>query len=237
MGAGLSDKEAAIYMAILRSGKASLSDIAKQSRVRRTTLYQHVGSLLNRGLVSKTVKGKRILYVPENPKKILDTLERNRAAFLNHAEHIESLYKSARHKPNVRLYEGSEGLAQILQEVGSSLVPIDAFFSPEKFFRGIAKKDSNEFLAAIQKNENVLRDLVEVDALAEDFVKDVRKNQSAYHKAKFLPKDFPVSVDVLVTGNKVAMISFDHMMGLVVENAEIATFHKSIHSFFWKNLS
>ncbi len=237
IGAGLSDKEASIYMAILHSGKASLSDVAKHSRVRRTTIYQHVGSLLNRGLISKTLKGKRVLYVPENPKKILDTLEKNRLAFLQHAEHIEGLYKNARHKPNVRIYEGPEGLVQILEEISGSFVPIDAFFSPEKFFGIISKKDSSQFLLTIEKHQNVLRDLVEADSIAEDFVKNVRRTQNAYHKVKLLPKDFPVSVDVLVTGNKVAMISFDNMMGLIVENAEIATFHKSIHGFFWKNLS
>lgn len=237
MGAGLSDKEAVIYVAILRSGKISLSDIAMHTQIRRTTIYQHVGALLNRGLISKSIKGKRILYAPENPKKILSLLEKNRATFLEQAEYMEGLYRSARHKPNVRLYEGSEGIVQILQEIGSSLVVIDAFFSPEKFFRVIPKKDSNEFLLTIEKNQNMLRDLVESDSVSEDFVKNVRKTQSAYHKVKFLPKDFPVSVDVLVTGNKVAMISFDNMMGLIVENAEIATFHKSIHGFFWKNLS
>lgn len=233
---GLSDKEAAIYTALLQSGKASLSDIAKRTHIRRTTIYQHISSLLKKGFVSKSVKGKRILYVPENPKKVLDTFEKGKAAFLQHAPHMEHLYLNARHKPNVRLYEGSEGIAQILMEVSSSLVSIDAFFSPEKFFKAVSKKDSDNFLATIQRNENVLRDLVEFDNSAEAFIKGVRKHENSFHKVKLLPKDFSASVDVLVTGDKVAMISFDHMIGVLLENAEIAKFHKSTHNFFWKNL-
>ncbi|HVW71930.1 MAG TPA: hypothetical protein VHB93_02135, partial [Candidatus Paceibacterota bacterium] len=99
------------------------------------------------------------------------------------------------------------------------------------------KDISNRFLLTIEKNDNVLRDLVEHDHLAEKFVKDVRRTQNNFHKVKLLPKDYPVSVDVLVTGIKVATISFDHMMGLIIENDEIARFHKSVHSFFWKNLN
>ena len=236
MTVGLSDKETAIYIALLQSGKASLSDIAKSTHIRRTTIYQHISSLLKKGFVSKSIKGKRLLYVPEDPKKVLDTFEKGKAAFLQHAPHMEQLYLNARHKPNVRLYEGSEGIAQILMEVSSSLVPIDAFFSPEKFFRSVSKKDSDNFLSAIQKNGNVLRDLVEFDTSAEAFIKGVRKHQNSFHKVKLLPKDFSASVDVLVTGDKVAMISFDHMIGVIIENAEIAKFHKSTHSFFWKNL-
>lgn len=234
---GLTDKEAEIYMAILHAGKVSMTDIAKASHINRTTLYHSLDLLLARGLISKTVRGKRTLYVPEDPERILKDFERRRHAFLSHVPHIERLYQNARHKPNVRLYDGLDGIMKILLEIGSSLLPIDAFFSPEKYFRSIPNKENSEFLQTIEKNENVLRDLVERDAMAEKFVKDVRRTHGKFHKVKLLPEDFPISIDMLVTGNKVAMISFDHMMGLLIENDEIANFHKSIHAFFWKNLS
>lgn len=234
---GLEEKEATIYLAVLQSGRASLSDIAKDTHIRRTTIYQHVNTLLKRGFLSKSLKGKRILYAPESPQKILDSFERGKASFVEHMPHLGALYENARHRPNVRLYEGIDGITKILDEIGSSLLPIDAFFSPEKFFREVPKKDSDRFLLAIEKNENVLRDLVEHDAVAETFIQNVKKNENSFHKVKLLPKDFPIAVDVLMTGKTVAMISFDNLVGLIVENAEIATFHKSIHSFFWKNLS
>mgnify|MGYP001561892007 FL=1 len=233
---GLPDKEAVVYIAILQSGKASPSDIAKRTHIRRTTIYLHLNALLARGFISKTIKGKRLLYVPEDPKKILDSFEKSRALFLQNVGQIEQLYKTARHQPTVRLYEGIEGIVQLLDELGSSLLPIDAFFSPEKYFRVVPKKDTDRFLGNVKKNGIMLRDLVERDAIAESFVKDIRKYQNDFHKVKLLPKDFSVSVDVLITGNKVFMISFDHLMGFVVENNEIARFHKSIHDFFWKNL-
>ena len=233
---GLPEKEAAVYFALLHAGKASPSDLAKATHIRRTTLYLHLDALLARGFISKTLKGKRILYTPENPKKILGAFEKSKAIFVQSAPRLEALYKNARQEPSVRLFEGEKGIVQILNEISASLVPIDAFFSPEKFFRAVSKEDTKAFLRAIEKNQNVLRDLVEQDSFANTFMKDVRKNKHTFHKVKLLPKGFIVSVDVLVTGNKVAMISFDNMMGLLIENAEIAGFHKSIHDFFWKNL-
>ena len=233
---GLPEKESAIYFALLHSGKASPSDLAKATHIRRTTLYQHLETLLSRGFISKTLKGKRILYVPENPKKILDAFEKSKALFAQSAPQIEALYKNARKEPSLRFYEGEKGIVQIFEEISASLVPIDAFFSPEKFFAAVSREDTNNFLRAIEKNQNVLRDLVERDAGSETFMRDVRKNKHAFHKVKLLPKDFSVSVDVLVTGDKVAMISFDNMIGLIVDNAEIAKFHRSTHNFFWKNL-
>lgn len=233
---GLSDKEASIYIALLQSGKSSLSDIAKDARIRRTTVYQHVHSLLRRGIISKTLKGKRILYLPEDPKKVLTTFEKGKMSFMEQAPYMEHLYRSARHKPHAQLYEGLEGITHVLQEIGASFAPIDAFFSPEKFFNVVPKKITDDFLQGIQKNENVLRDLVEFDSLGQDFVKSVKKEGSPFHKVKLLPKDFSVSVDVLVTKDTVAMISFDHMVALLVENPEIAKFHRSTHNFFWNNL-
>lgn len=233
---GLSEKEATVYLAILHLGKASLSDIAKMTSIKRTTLYLHLDILLKRGFISKTLKKKRLLYVPENPKKVLDSFEKSKSLFLQQSPYIEGLYKKATHRPDVRLYEGVDGLVHILHEIAESLVPIDAFFSPEKFFKVISKKDSNEFLATIQKNENILNDLVEYDSIASEFVTSIKKDKVKFHKVKLLPKDFYVAVDILITGKKVAMISFDNLMGVIIENDEIARFHKSVHSFFWKNL-
>lgn len=234
---GLSEKEASVYLAILHWGKASLSDIAKTTPIKRTTLYLHLDTLLKRGFISKTLKKKRLLYVPENPKKILDNYEKSKNLFLQQSPYLEELYKKATHRPDVRLYEGVEGLVHILHEISESLAPIDAFFSPEKFFRVISKKDSNEFLATIQKNENVLNDLVEFDSSAKEFVASIRRSKCKFHKVKMLPKDFFVAIDILITGKKVAMISFDNLIGIIIENDEIARFHKSIHNFFWKNLT
>lgn len=233
---GLEEKAAAIYIAVLQVGSSSLADIAKRTRINRTTLYQHLDTLLDRGLISKTPKGKRILYAPENPQKILKNLERSTALFLQQAPQLEQLYKHARHTPSARVYEGLEGIMQVLLEIGSSLQPIDAFFSPEKFFRAIPPKENREFLATIEQNGTILRDLVERDGAAKRFVAEVRRSHGTFHKAKLLPEDFKVSIDMLITGDKVALISFDHMTALLIENDEIATFQRATHAFFWKHV-
>src|ERR1041385_3323174 len=114
---GLSEKEVAIYLAILQTGKISLADIAKRTHINRTTLYHSVDELLQRGLISKTIRGKRTLYVPEDPDKILKDFDKRRSAFLAHVPQIEEIYKNAMHKPGVRLYEGLDGITQILHEI------------------------------------------------------------------------------------------------------------------------
>jgi HTH-type transcriptional regulator, sugar sensing transcriptional regulator len=233
---GLEEKASRIYLALLQSGALSLSDIAKKTGIQRTTIYQHVNNLLKRGFVSKSIKGKRLLYAPEAPSRILIEAEKGKKLFQDSAADLEALYKAARHRPSTRLYEGAEGINAALLEIGASFAPIDAFFSPEKFFKAVRRSDSNAFLKLIQEHGNVLRDLVEHDAIAEEFVKEVTKDHNSFHKVKLLPKGFTVSVDVLVTGDKVTIISFDHMTAFIVENPEIALFHRSVHKFFWSSL-
>lgn len=236
MAIGLPEKESAIYFALLHSGKASPSDLAKATHIRRTTLYQHLDVLLARGFISKTLKGKRIYYVPENPKKLLDAFEKSKSLFARHAAQLEALYKDARQEPSLRLYEGERGIVQVLEEIGNSHAPIYGFFSPEKFFAVISREDTQAFLGAIGKNGNVIRDLVEQDARSASFMRDARKNKLSFQKVKLLPRRFSVGVDVLVSGNKVATISFENMIAFIVENRELAQFHRSTHEFFWKNL-
>ena len=49
---GLNEKEARAYIAILELGEASMSELVNKSRLKRSTLYETVALLRERGLIS-----------------------------------------------------------------------------------------------------------------------------------------------------------------------------------------
>lgn len=95
---GLSKQESNIYLAILRGGKVSQTDIAKATGINRTSLYPILSTLLKKDLIQKVPSGKRIKYKASNPNKLLGhatssitTLEKQLPAL------IEMNYPDAEH--------------------------------------------------------------------------------------------------------------------------------------------
>ena len=50
---GLSEKEAAVYLASLELGPAPVQDISHKAKVNRATTYVMIESLMGRGLISR----------------------------------------------------------------------------------------------------------------------------------------------------------------------------------------
>lgn len=59
---GLSDKEIHVYFSLLNSKSLNISELSKETGIKRTGLYYILPDLLKRGLVQKTLEGKRFYY-------------------------------------------------------------------------------------------------------------------------------------------------------------------------------
>lgn len=75
---GISPKECEVFLAVLAQGKSNLSQIAKKAGLKRTSIYQYINSLLQKGLVFKTTDRKRVLYSATDPQKITGVLEKEK---------------------------------------------------------------------------------------------------------------------------------------------------------------
>ena len=114
---GLSDKESAVYLASLELGPASVQDISHKSKVNRATTYVMIESLSGRGLMSAFTKGKKKLYAPESPERLMSIIDHERKALDSRAGELSrilpmlgTLYNAEGAKPSGRYLEGVEGL-------------------------------------------------------------------------------------------------------------------------------
>lgn len=73
---GLSEKEAAAYMMLLRIGESPVSSLAKRLGMKRVTAYAVLDSLAERGYVTFRKDGSCRRYMPQDPNCILDDFER-----------------------------------------------------------------------------------------------------------------------------------------------------------------
>ena len=73
---GLSQKEASVYIATLELGEASpVSTIAKKAEVNRTTTYDILETLVQKGIVITSTHKKYKFYRAQPPEKLIAYLK------------------------------------------------------------------------------------------------------------------------------------------------------------------
>lgn len=125
---GLSDKETAVYLALLQNGASSVRDLAALTKLNRGSAYDILKSLQELGLVSFFHKNTKQNFVAEDPDKLLKLLN-DRQAELKKAEsklkelipELASLKDKGGDKPVTKFYEGRTGIKFILDDILSSL--------------------------------------------------------------------------------------------------------------------
>lgn len=73
---GLSEKEASVYMMLLRIGPSPVSTLAKRLSLKRVTTYAVLDSLCKKAYVRYTKREKCRIYIPSDPSCLLESVER-----------------------------------------------------------------------------------------------------------------------------------------------------------------
>lgn len=103
---GLDHKEILVYLSLVGQRELSAYRIAKTAKLNRSTVYDVLERLVQRGFVSKG-SGNKIVYSANNLDRILSTLKTKELLIRSVMPKIESLQKNF--QPNIRIFEGLDG--------------------------------------------------------------------------------------------------------------------------------
>ena len=113
---GLTEKKAKVYLAVLELGQASIIQIARKTLIKRTTLYDLVADLIAQGYVSEIKKGNKNLILAEDPEILIKKFESRLDEVKDIAPALFKMFQSATSRPQIRFYEGVEGIRHLMEE-------------------------------------------------------------------------------------------------------------------------
>ena len=219
---GLSDKEIKVYLSLLQAGISSVNRISNKSQIQRTTTYDVLKSLKEKGLVSFVTKDKKTFFEAVHPSKLISILKEKQNKINKILPYLVKIRETAVEKPKVTLYEGKTGLISILEDIINT------------------KKD---FLCYTSKNE-----LLKI--LEYYFPNFIKRRIKAGIKAKLILNEKPIADELTeykivdkkfntatwIYGNKVAILSLTKQepIGIVIENKEIADTQRIVFDLMWK---
>lgn len=114
--AGLSPKEAKTYLALLELGASTIKPVADRAGIKRTSIYNFIDRLIERGLISRSTVRGRSVYQAKSPERLVD-LQRDALRDLERAlPEFAARANSATDKPRMSYFEGSEQTRNIVKE-------------------------------------------------------------------------------------------------------------------------
>lgn len=223
---GLSETQAHVYLAILENGASLTTEVAKKTGLKRTSVINYINELLSMGYLSQSLRWKRVVYIAEWPEFILKKLEDQKQKFATQLPELNTLFLNGSGTTNIRYFEGKTGLRQVYQEVSTQFQPIKSFFSIEQHLSTLTISDMDLFMANLKKYGNTVHDLLEDTPFAREFMST---RIFAEKTNTWLPTTFKIPIDLMIYGNYIAMISFKKQMGVIIENSDMADFHRTVH--------
>lgn len=229
---GLNGKKADVYLAALELGSSTAADIAKKAGIKRTTCYDILQDLMREGLISETTKGKKRLFVGEDPEKIQRNLNNKERLFAEILPQLQSINNVRGSKPKIRFYEGKEGLKEVYEDTLKYKTEIVGFASDD-----IMKVMGMEW-AMSYLNKRIERGiwakaiLPGTELLKSEFAS---KDLEQLRFTKLIDhKKYPFTIEINIYGHqKVALMSAKEEIAVIIEGAEIHNTLKLIFQLVW----
>lgn len=111
--AGLTEKEAKVYITLMTLGECKAHKIIKKTSMQRSVVYPILDKLISLGLISYVIKNNVKYFQIDNPEAIKNIMEENLKEISNFINQIKKL-KEGKDATEIRIYEGYNGIKNLL---------------------------------------------------------------------------------------------------------------------------
>lgn len=228
------ENQSSVYLALLKLGKANYTQLAKETGLKRTTLYSIVEKMEDKGLISQNLADRTLQTI--HPRQLFDKLQNNNLVFLHALPQFESFMQKADNVAKVKYYNGRKGIQQLFldeltsyknkQEKVLRTVSGASFYSIDAEFR---------VLYAKQRQEMGIETQIIGSA---DLLPYINKygNQFINLKTKYLPESTgPITGRISASPSRISLIGFlEDESGIMIESKELADTFIKFFDFAWK---
>lgn len=234
---GLSDKEAAVYLALLSFDKALIADISEKAGVKRPTTYVVLESLAKKGLVSEVNEGKKTYYMAEPPEKLelfverqIHLLEENKKSLDIIVPQLKGMRREEGEKPLVQFYEGKEGVLSAHNDIYAKKFddePVYMIYSRD-LIKDLFSQKEGDALRAKRIAKGIKSKVVYTSKF------DEKPSDETGSRFKIDHDKYPLLSDIGIYGDQVKISVFGkRLSGISIKSRELADTLKSLVNYIF----
>ena len=225
--AGLTKNESKVYLALLKIGSASASEITRKSGVHRVNVYDVVERLMEKGLISMVTRSNKNYYTASNPEELLKMIENKKEMIKQAIPELLADYKNAPEKQDVHYFKGPDGVITAYYMMLGEHKPICVIGSSGKTRTFLKHRH-----AQWDKERFALK--IPVRMLCYESVRGNNIGGKGDWKIRFLPDKYKNPALIDICGDLVVIILVtDNVQAIVIENKEIANAYMQYFKIMW----
>ncbi|MEY4722500.1 MAG: hypothetical protein RLZZ324_13 [Candidatus Parcubacteria bacterium] len=237
---GLSQNEAKVYLASLRTGPTTAQMLAAKSGISRPTTYIMIESLMKKGLMSSYIKGKKKFFAAANPNQltyIVNGLKQEalakEAAVGKIVEALGKMVEEEKAATTIRVLEGPEGTHELQRDVLESgatetfeLVNVD---EARKWIPPMHKGDIREKITTKTKCRSLY-------TYSKGKIIDRIRPEGSKTESRYLDgSKYPIVGEVAMYADRVALTSYSpKKVTVIIRDPGVAQTMKTLFTSLWE---
>lgn len=227
---GLTQNEINVYLVMLRLGSSKAGKISKEAQINRTSTYDALRKLINKGLVSYVYISKNKFFQAVNPRRLHELLKEQEEDVLSIMPRLEEMFSRIEQKQYVTMYKGIKGIKSVLEDILRTCKAYDTYyvFGSE----GQLSERMPYYLIQFIKKKQTKK--IHTKSLIRKERKRIRKSKDKLTEVRYIQQGIESPVVTNIYKNKIAIILWaDVPEAIIIENKAAAETYKSYFNLLW----
>jgi sugar-specific transcriptional regulator TrmB len=238
---GLTGNEATIYLNLLELGSVTTKDIIFKTNLSRGQVYDCLGSLATKGLVSNVIMSNTKYFEAFAPTRLKKVIERKKEELETQEKELDKIIpalekkrKLSKEDQEVFHYKGPRGLKTLFEDAlntKGTLHIIGGFAEDAKTIKEFIPTVLAEFHRRRIQRGLKAKMIFPKGSIERAFqVKDLPNTE-----VRILPADFASVAGLQIRDDKIDFVLWTSQpIGTTIRSQEIANYHKQYFDFLWK---
>jgi len=242
--AGLYWEQAQIYEVLIKNGPLEAGKIAKKTGITRSLVYKILEELTEKGLVIKDETSQKVtIFKPEHPLKLQELQEKmaqkaknSQIALDTALPYLSSEFALLTDKPDIRFYEGKEGIKKVWWNSLTSTTEILTYGDLEILATKFTDLNS-AYIKERKKLQIKKRAITNDSKFNREFLEKYDKDFTETKLIKNMPVNFSATI-MQIYDNKISYTTLiqDKYIGIIVDNPFIYQMHRQLFEYNWQSL-
>jgi len=235
---GLDEREAEIYLCLLELGAQLPQHIARNTGIKRTTLYEIFPEMMRNGLILEISQGRRRLFQAVSPDRLFAEYERKYKEIKSNITDLTAIYRMQGLRPKIEVYEGFEGMKKLYGRTLETREVIKSFVSPSRYNDKVMDWFVQEYVPARVQKGVQINVIMTADQVSEYYAQFEKEHM---RESRLVPGDkFKFKIECMIQGNKVYFASYEKggpQIGIIIESKQIADTLGALFDLAWEGAS
>jgi sugar-specific transcriptional regulator TrmB len=230
---GLTGAEIKVYVALLETGNTTAGPVIEKSGLHNSVVHRALNSLIEKGLISFIMEGRRKVYQATDPENFYDFIDDKKREFKQVLPELKQKQKLSKVKTEATIFRGKRGINEIYNKLlnsggkeyntygGGTRVTYEVM--GERWWKNLHTRRIAKKIPARQVFDETIK----------KFGEELRKRSLS--DVKFLSQEFEQLTETVIIGDYVAIVIFtENPYGVLIKDKIVVEGYKKNFELLWE---